>query len=139
VVDPYAEGALMFKIILILLVALGFGLSQPRSREVILNAASPVINPIYRFITDRQLKKIVEDIEVYEDRRGILPYGRAGEFETWIEREYKDEKRRTDAWGTPFVLELGITTFTVVSAGPDGVFQTEDDLTVSGVRGVRDL
>ena len=129
----------MFKLILILLVALGFGLSQPRSRTVIVDAASPVIDPIYGFITNRQLKQIVEDIEDYEDRTGVLPYGRSGEFEAWLAREYKDEKRQVDAWGTPFELELGISDFTVTSAGPDEVLETEDDLAASGVRGVTDL
>jgi hypothetical protein len=78
-------------------------------------------------------------IEDYEDRTGILPYGRAGEFVAWMEREYTDEKRRTDAWGTPFELAQGISNFTVTSAGPDRVFETEDDLAASGVRGVTDL
>jgi hypothetical protein len=138
-VDAYAEGGLMFKLILILLVALGFGLSQPRSRAVILDVASPVIDPIYGFITNRQLKQVIEDLEDFEERTGNLPYGGSGEFESWLRREYRDVKRRSDAWGNPFELVLEISVFTVTSAGPDEVFETEDDLAASGVRGVTEL
>lgn len=126
----------MFKLFLIFLVAIGFGLSQPRSREVIVNALTPLGRPVYGFITNQQLKRLVADLEASENDTGVLPFGRNGDFQTWIRREYESERRRTDAWGNRFELVVGISNFTVVSPGSDGVFDTDDDLTASGIRGV---
>jgi hypothetical protein len=82
------------------------------------------------------LKRLIVDLEASEDDTGVLPFGRNGDFQQWVRKEYESEVRRSDAWGNSFELEIGISNFTVVSAGPDGEFKTEDDLTASGVRGV---
>lgn len=110
-----------------ILVALGVGLYFPQSREVILERARPLLVPAYRWMTSQEMVQIVDDLEVLQGSAGALPV-QAGEFDQWLERRYPQENSRRDAWGTRYRLEATATGFRVRSAGPDEVFETEDDL-----------
>ncbi len=124
------------KVFLLLLVALGVGLYVEDSRAAILNFVSPVVQPALNWMTNQELKQIVADLEVHSTSRGELPLGR-GEFESWMQSRYRDDRYFTDAWGNPYRLQSQGNTFRVISAGTDGEFGTDDDLYVEGVRGGR--
>jgi len=117
----------MGRLLLLLLVVLGIGLFRPDSRAVILDYASPLANPALRWMTNQELRQIVDDLEVVQGSGQQLP-ARAEEFDAWLNRRYPQESSRMDAWGTRYRLTLSATHFRVISAGPDGVFGTEDDI-----------
>lgn len=122
----------MGKIFLVLIVALGAGLYFPQSREAILDAASPLATPAYRWMTNQELRTIVEDLE---RRVGASEFPtRPGEFDAWLDSRYPQESSRMDAWGTRYQLEVTGFNFRVISAGPDREFGTDDDLVAEGVR-----
>jgi hypothetical protein len=125
----------MGKFLLLLLVALALGLYFPESREMIAEHSRPLLTPAYRWMTNQQLGQIVQDLQVLEGSGGALPTQR-GQFDLWLDRRYPQEGSRRDAWGSRYRLEIEIHQFRVVSAGPDGVFGTEDDLFRVGVRGI---
>jgi hypothetical protein len=76
------------------------------------------------------LRRIAEDLEVYQGSGQPLPTGR-GEFDQWMLRRYPQETSRTDAWGTPYTLRAQREEFEVSSPGPDAVPGTEDDIVES--------
>jgi hypothetical protein len=123
----------MTKIFLLLLLGLVAALYFPQSREVLVDYSRPLANPAYRWMTTQELNQIVEDLNVHQESRGRLPAGR-GEFDVWMDRHYQQERSRMDAWGTRYRLEVRGDRYLVISAGPDGLFGTEDDLTREGVR-----
>ena len=117
----------MGKLFLVLIVALGLGLSFPESRDVIVEHTRPLMNPASRWHTVQELSLMVEDLELHQETRGDLPRGR-GEFDAWLDRRYPRESSRHDAWGTRYRLEIQGDSFRVVSAGPDETFSTDDDI-----------
>lgn len=123
----------MGRLILILLVALGLGLTFPESREVILEHAQPLIDPGRRWMTSQELGQIVADLEVHQETRDGLPLAR-GAFDEWMDGRYQQESSREDAWGTRYRLELRGESFRVIAAGPDGEFGTDDDMWREGAR-----
>ncbi len=66
----------------------------------------------YKIRTDR-LPKSLEDLTkgINDDEEGFL-----------------DANGLKDAWGNPFEYKVTGKKYTIVSAGPDGVFGTDDDL-----------
>ena len=46
---------------------------------------------------------------------------------------YMKHAPTTDAWGHPYFIESDATSFRVVSAGADGLFQTDDDIVATNV------
>ncbi len=123
----------MGKLILALILALALGLSFPSSRAVIVERAEPMLTPAYRWVTVQELNQIVDDLERHQDIRGPLPSGR-GEFDAWLNQRYPQPRSRHDAWGTRYQLRVVGERFQVISAGPDGVFDTEDDVIREGQR-----
>jgi hypothetical protein len=123
----------MGRIFLLLLVALGLGLYFPQSRARILETAAPLMNPAYRWMSHQEMNQIVEDLEIRLDSGDGLPTAR-GAFDAWLESRYPQENPRRDAWGLRYQLQVRGTTFQVISAGPDGVFGTDDDLVREGGR-----
>lgn len=122
----------MGRILLLLLLGFAAALYFPQSREVIVDRSRPLANPAFRWMTTQQLNRIVEDLDVHQQSRG-LPVGR-GEFDLWLDRRYPQERSRMDAWGTRYRLEVRGETYRVISAGPDGEFGTEDDIVREGMR-----
>jgi hypothetical protein len=125
----------MGRLLLLLLVGLGVALYVDRSRAWLVERAGPLATPWHRWMTNQELDRIVEDLELHQATRGGLPIGGRGEFERWMADRYPQPRSRMDAWGTPYRAELaGQGRFRVVSAGPDGEFGTPDDLWREGAR-----
>ncbi len=123
----------MGKLFLVLLALLGAGLYFPESREVIVERTRPILNPGYRWMTVQQMERILLDLGNHEGSRGELPRG-PGEFDAWLNARYPQESSRQDAWGTRYRMEVSGAAVRVISAGPDGEFDTEDDLIREGER-----
>jgi len=117
----------MGRILLLLLVVLGIGLYRPDSRAVILDHASPLTNPALRWMTNQELRQIVDDLDVVQGSGQTFP-SRPEQFDAWMDRRYPQEGSRMDAWGNRYRLNVTATHFRVISAGPDGIFGTEDDV-----------
>jgi len=121
----------MGRLFLLLLVAFGIALYVPESRAAITEAAHPLANPAYRWMSHQQMSQIVDDLEIVVNTGARLPTAR-GEFDGWLDRRYRQPRSREDAWGTRYQLRVRGNTFEVLSAGPDRVFGTDDDLVRSG-------
>jgi len=117
----------MGRVFLFFVVLLGIGLYRPDSRAVILEYTSPLANPALRWMTNQELRQIVDDLDVVQGSGQAFP-SRPEEFDAWLNRRYPQEGSRMDAWGTRYRLNVSATHFRVISAGPDGVFGTEDDV-----------
>jgi hypothetical protein len=126
----------MGRFFLLLLVVLGVALWHPDSRGRILEAVGPLANPAYRWMSHQEMNQIVEDLEIHLQTGGSLPLAR-GEFDSWMNRRYPQERSRMDAWGVRYQLQVRGDRFQVISAGPDGAFGTEDDLIREGSRNPR--
>jgi hypothetical protein len=123
----------MGRLLIVLLIVLGLALYFPESRGRILERARPLATPVYAWMTNQELRRIAEDLDVFQTSRGELPT-RRGEFDDWLDRRYPLEESRVDAWGTRYRLEVFSSRFEVLSAGPDRSFRTDDDLIREGVR-----
>ncbi|CAN5801280.1 hypothetical protein BH23GEM11_BH23GEM11_04600 [soil metagenome] len=121
----------MGRIFLLLLVAFGIALYVPDSRAAISEAAHPLANPAYRWMSHQQMSQIVDDLEVVVNTGARLPIDR-GEFDAWLDRRYRQPRSREDAWGTRYQLRVRGTVFEVMAAGPDRTFGTDDDLVRTG-------
>lgn len=115
----------MFKIFLMLLVALAAALYFPSSRAVVLEYAAPVLNPAFHLATKAEMEKIARDIQTYERETGRLPEPRL--FEDWLEGRYAGDATR-DSWGNTYILVVRPNAFDVVSMGPDGRQGNSDDI-----------
>jgi hypothetical protein len=115
----------MFKIILMILVALAAALYFPQSRSVVVEYAGPLLNPAFRMATSAEMEKISRDLQTYERETGRLPEPRA--FGTWLEGRYAGDVTR-DSWGNTYILVVRNRAFDVVSMGPDGRQGTSDDI-----------
>jgi hypothetical protein len=114
---------------LFLLVALGAGLSFPRSRAAILDFAKPGLDPIRGQITDHELRKLARKVLEYEVTFRRVP-GSQREFVDFMNQRILERNERTDSWGNYYALRVKADSFFVESAGPDGKRGTDDDRVV---------
>lgn len=91
-----------------------------------------VINEQRSKTTRRQLDLLLEGIQRFADLSGEVP--QVTSFEALVDvlsPQYLDEIIRIDAWSRPFSYRsLSSKSHELRSAGPDGTFGTQDDLTV---------
>jgi hypothetical protein len=123
----------MGRLLLLILVALGIGLWFPESRARIIDTVSPLATPALRWMSHQEMNQIVSDLETRVQSGGDLPTAR-GAFDAWLNQRYPQENSRIDAWGNRYQLRVQGDRFQVLSAGPDGIFGTEDDLVREGSR-----
>jgi hypothetical protein len=110
----------MFKVILTLLVVLAAALYFPASRAVVLEYAAPL-----RLATKAEMEKISRDVQTYERETTRLP--NPNEFAGWLEGRYAGDVTR-DSWGNTYILVIRPRSFDIVSMGPDGQLNTDDDV-----------
>lgn len=118
------------RILFFLLIGLGAALYFPSSREVIVDTAQPVIDPVLRWSTRGEMRQISRDLEALSEIPRRFPLDQEA-FREWMEREYEGDAR-TDPWGAAYELRLSSSTFTIVSPGPDRQFNTNDDVVAEG-------
>lgn len=121
------------KLLLIMVLALAAALYFPQTRPMVVERAMPLLNPAFRWATNGEMEQIVRDLIGYEQTYLQFPSER-GEFATWMSKRYQVESSTLDSWGNAYELRSSRASFTVVSAGPDGEFGTDDDLQRSAER-----
>ena len=124
------------KFVFILLCALGAALYFPESRAVVLEASEPVLNPVFRWSTRGEMRKIARDLESLGQAGRDFPAEQEA-FVEWMDRNYQGVTSTIDAWGATYHLQLRSDSFTVVSPGPDGELGTGDEVEVGGSRAPR--
>ena len=123
----------MLKIVVLLAALVGAALYFPATRPHVLQAASPVLDPVLRWSTRGEMNRLARDLEQKERESRWLPNPR-GEWEPWLEREYQGGDATTDGWGNGYGYQLTRTHFTITSFGPDEQRGTEDDIQVTRAR-----
>lgn len=123
----------MLKFIMFVAVLIGAALYFPQTRPVVLDAASPIIDPVLRWQTRGEMNQIARDLEQRERSTRRLPEPRQ-QWPAWLEHEYQGGDATTDSWGNPYQYQLGRDSFTLTSRGPDLQLGTDDDLVVTRER-----
>lgn len=119
------------KLVFLLLIALGAALYFPESRAVVVDASEPVLNPVLRWSTQGEMRRIARDLETQSETGRGFPRDEE-EFAEWLDDNYQGITSKTDPWGNSYALRLWPDSFGVVSPGPDGEQVTSDDVVVTG-------
>jgi len=119
---------MIFKIFILLLVALAVGLYFPGSRAVIFEYSSPVVNPYLRMQTEGEMQDIADEIKSYQ-RENFEQLPSERDFEAWMIPRFPGNGS-VDGWGNDYEYRLERTRFLLVSWGADGTRDTVDDLFV---------
>lgn len=119
---------MLFRIFIILVIALGVGLWFPESRAVILDYASPVVNPYLQMATEGEMQDIADELKEYQ-RENFEELPSERDFDEWLEPRFTGNGG-VDGWGNPYEYRLERTRLVLVSWGPDGQRDTDDDIYV---------
>ena len=122
----------MTKLVLMIILGLSAAMYFPDSRQMLLDTAAPVINPVLGWQTEGEIEKIIRDLRTHEQEHyNRLPDRR--EWRDWLARTYHG-KVVEDSWGQPYHFLTQRDSFYVVSYGPDRTYGTIDDIRRGGVR-----
>ena len=119
---------MIFRIFIVLLIALGVGLYFPESRAAILDFASPVVNPYLQMQTEGEMQDIADELKEYQ-RENFEQLPSERDFEGWMAPRFAGNGS-LDAWGNEYEYRLERTRLVLVSYGPDGQRDTADDIYV---------
>ena len=115
----------MGKLILLIIIGLGVGMYFPDSRTVLMDKGAPVLRPMLIWNTQREIEKIVLEVQQNEQIELRLPSRR--EWIKWVGEHFSEDGSR-DAWGNFYQYEIQEDSFAVSSFGPDLLRKTEDDI-----------
>lgn len=78
--------------------------------------------------TQREISEIADSIENWKEKYGSFPK----DFETLISNHPMRQDWYNDAWDRPYIYEIDMNSesFKIKSSGRDGIFNTEDDITL---------
>ena len=124
----------MGKLILLVIIGLGVGMYFPDSRAVLMEKGEPVLRPMLVWNTQREIEKIV--LQVQQNEQIDLRLPSRSEWVRWVGDHFSEDGSR-DAWGNFYQYEIQEDSFAVVSAGPDLLGKTEDDIRDVRVRNWR--
>ncbi len=125
------------KVLLIILIVVGFAWTIPPARERITDTLRPVgvalrpaldwaLNPSRRAGAGREEQWIMREIENQRQMGRGLPEPRT--FHDWVKRHVESVDDGLDPWGQPYYLEIDRQNMAVGSAGPDRTPGTADDI-----------
>ena len=121
----------MGRLFLLLLVVLGGALYFPETRANLIQTVGPIIEPALGPIrlreTQAELKKIAEDLQGHERFYDKVPTN-PDMFRGWLYNQYAAPSNYQDSWGREFGYKVWPDSFAILSAGPDGTFNSPDDL-----------
>jgi len=115
------------KLLAVLLLAVVFGLVNPTVREKLAPHAELALEPIYSWKTNSRLGEITRMLEAESAAGRSVPTTSEGLLSSLVANTAFGGGTE-DAWGTPFHMVRSGFTVRVVSAGPDRVLGTSDDL-----------
>ena len=93
--------------------------------EALHGPLAPLMNPYRRLKTESAVAEVVRGL--VQDRNMGYLRPRPDDFTAYMQRKVEGEDG-LDAWGTPFILIPSRDSVSVVSAGPDREYDTEDDI-----------
>ena len=115
---------------LLLFVLLITILVTPEARAKVAPYLEPVIepvrDPVYEWSSRSRVQEVARKLQVNLSNGESLPHPRT--FVEYLRREYRGADGSLDAWGTPLFLRAGRMEAWVVSAGPDRLPNTTDDI-----------
>jgi hypothetical protein len=82
--------------------------------------------PMRRYSTKTQIASILRSIHTARESGKEVPDART--FVRWLRAHPPSDQKENDPWGKPYTLHHVNSTYTVTSAGPDGVFGNADDI-----------
>lgn len=116
----------MSRLILMILLGLVAAYYFPDSRQMMLDAAEPVLQPVFRWQTKHEMEEVVRSIRTHErENYGTIPGRR--EWGEWLEINFVGDAGR-DSWGQAYFLQARRDSFFIISSGPDMVYRTPDDI-----------
>ncbi len=122
----------MGKIFLLIVLCFVAALYFPTSRAAIVDRAGPVVNPVLRMSTEREMNQIANDLKIYQrENFERLPSER--QFKAWIEDQYSGNGG-LDAWGSPYEYQLEREQIELRSFGPDLIRGNSDDIVTTRPR-----
>jgi hypothetical protein len=115
---------------LILLIILGFvaALYFPDSRQVIVEQANPVIQPVLVWSAEREIQRLSQGVRMEAREKYTLPTNRT--WNSWLSENFSGDGT-TDPWGALYSYQAWADSFAIGSDGPDGQRDTEDDIRTS--------
>jgi hypothetical protein len=134
----------MLKLVLVLLVAIGFATAHPPTRERIAHTAAPaleklgpvgrfLLRPMHKVTAHNEVDFLINQVELARIMGREIPTETS--FQNWIKARVKTSAgvRVTgkDPWGAPYYLSRSQTAITIGSNGPDGKRNTPDDIRLS--------
>jgi hypothetical protein len=122
----------MIKLILLSILCVSTWYYFPETRAMLLDAAEPVVAPIFRWSAHEEMAQIGRNAVDQERLTGQLPGGSA--WLDWLAYRYATDEAREDSWGSTYQLEILQDSVAVVSFGPDRTRGTDDDFRVLTAR-----
>ncbi len=115
---------------LILLIILGFvaALYFPDSRQAMMNRTMPIIEPMLIWNAEREIEELSRIVRRDARETYQLPETRA--WEAWLTANFTGNAT-TDPWGKTYSYKAWPDSFWIRSDGPDRLFGTEDDISVT--------
>ena len=105
----------MGKLILLIIIGLAVGMYFPDSRAVIMDKGEPVLRPMLVWNAQREIEKIVLEVQQNEQVELRLPSRRG--WVRWVEDHFAGDGAR-DPWGNFYRYEIQEDSFAVISNGP---------------------
>lgn len=117
----------MARIVLAALVLLAASLAIPQTRPKVIEHSEPLLYPVFMWQVKSEMERIGTEVTSFENQYYKLPTSPA-KFNGWLSTRFREEKARTDSWGTEYRFKIWPDSFAIISAGPDREHVTEDDI-----------
>ncbi|MEX2466899.1 MAG: hypothetical protein WD995_08305 [Gemmatimonadota bacterium] len=108
----------------------------PESRAILSEAAAPALRSFdtWGALDEEKMQRVARNVVAHERLTGEIPEGE-GAWQAWLGERYRSEDVARDRWGATFQLVVLPDSVAIVSYGPDGLPDTDDDLQVASPRG----
>jgi hypothetical protein len=121
------------RLVLLVILAICVWVYFPETRSMLIDAASPVVDPVLRWSAKEEMAQIGRNVVAHERLTGEVPTG--ARWVPWLEYRYSSADMHRDPWGSYYQLEMGSDSVSILSLGPDRVRGTSDDFRVLSPRG----
>jgi hypothetical protein len=122
----------MFRLILLVILALLTWYYFPETRAILMGVAEPIVRPIVRWGLEEEMAQMARNVVDHERLTGRVPAGPA--WLGWLEYRYSSDAARRDPWGSVYQLAVGEDSVWIISFGPDRTRNTDDDVSISAPR-----
>lgn len=117
----------MRKLLLTVLALTGAALLHPGLRAWSRPHVQFLLDPVESWTVNRRIGEITRKLEADPEKERIV--GADAAFVDFLKKSFFGADAHLDAWGNPYALRRERFQVRVVSAGPDGVLGTADDIT----------